>query len=352
MSVSFNYEKAMSLDWNGQVFVLTIRNETNMQYQYLYSNDGKSWSANVNDLSNSALLSKSPYNVHWLGTNFAVVGNLTTSSGNTILRSVDGTVCSGIPINTGVPLYDIEANLEFPHTITFPRNMTLALGGNSTNSTKIAYSTDEGITWMPSSNSADVFSTTANNAVWNGRTWVAVGAGTNTIAVSHDATIWIGRGNYIFTTAGYGIAWSNEQAQWVAGGAGTNSLAYSSDGAYWFGLGNTVLSTVYDVQWNGSIWVAAGVPITGNKSLAYSYDGRTWALPTQTNLFDISASKVQWNGVFWTAIGSSSAENGSSDIATSSDGVVWQMQNNAAFNAAPIKNIYSNAKTPITLFTS
>jgi len=352
---SFNYEKALSLDWNGQVFVLTIRGETPLTYNYLYSYDGTNWTTS-RDLSNSAVLvNKNPYNVKWTGTNYTMMGNLSTSSGNTLLRSSDGIKYSALTTtNLNDPVYDLETNLEFPHTITFPRNMTLALGGAPADTTKIAYSLDEGITWTPSSNSAAVFTSTANNAVWNGKLWVAVGSGGNTIATSTDANTWVGRGSYIFTTAGYGVAWSREQTQWVACGTGTNSLAYSPDGVYWTPISNSltgILSTAFDVQWNGTIWVATGVPISGNKSIAYSYDGRSWSLPTQTNLFDVSGIKLSWNGNMWTSIGRSTAADASSNIATSIDGINWKMFYNSNLYSPSLTNIYTNSKTNKTLIT-
>ena len=351
MSVSFNYEKALSLEWNGQLFVLTVRDETNFYADYLYSYDGINWSSSA-DLSNSTILtSKNPFNIKWTGTNYAMLGNLATTNGNTILRSIDGIQFSPMQTNISAPLYDLETNLEFQNTITFPRNTTLALGGSAADTTKIAYSIDEGLTWIPSANSANVFTTTANNAIWTGKTWIAVGQGGNTIATSMDGNNWVGQGSYIFTTAGYGVAWSNEQSLAVAGGSGTNSLAYSNDGIFWTGIGNTLLSTVYDVEWNGSIWIACGVPISGNKSIAYSTDGKQWSLPTQTNLFDVNATKIGWNGSFWTVVGSSTAGNGSYNIATSINGITWIMKNNQSF-ANPIQNMYSSPLSPITLYYS
>ena len=346
MSSSYNYEKALSLEWNGQVYVLTVRNETPIGgINYLYSSDGVSWYSS-SDLSNSQLLTQSnPFNVKWTGTNFAMVGNVANVGGNTILRSgAAGTKFSALSTagqGTNAPLYDLEANLEFPHTITFPRNTTLALGGAPADTTKIAYSLDAGITWTPSANSSAVFSVTANNAVWNGKIWVAVGQGGNTIATSVDGNTWIGRGAYIFTVAGQGIAWSPQQALWVAAGQGTNSLAYSVDGVYWTGLGTAMLGSGADVQWNGTVWSAVGGPNATNKSISYSYDGKNWSNPTQSNLFDITGIKTAWNGYFWTAIGSSTPANNIYNIGTSVDGIFWFMQKNTNFSSN-ITNMFTN----------
>jgi hypothetical protein len=354
---SYNFEKALSLEWNGQLFVLTVRKDTYMgstnNKDYLYSYDGSTWITG-SDISNSTLLvNKNPYNVKWLGNQYEIMGNITsTTSGNTLLKSRDGTSFSSIPANNSVPVYDLDANLEFNNTITFPKDVTLALGGASADSTKIAYSLNGGISWTPSANSSTIFSNTVYNAAWNGKLWVAVGSGGNTIATSTDGSNWIGRGSYIFNTAGYGIAWSNEQTMWVAGGEGTNSLAYSYDGVYWSGLGNTIVNPVYDVEWNGSLWVAAGAPISGNKSIAYSYDGLNWQLPAQTNLFDVSAQRISWNGSFWTGIGKSTANNGFYNMATSMDGIRWNMINNTSFNNEILTSMYANPKIPTTFITS
>ena len=342
--------QSFALEWNGSVFILASRNETTDVGSYMYSYDGLSWTSSE-DLSNSSILiNKNPYNVKWTGTNYALMGNLTTSTGNTILRSTNGIHYSALSTNTTTPMFDLETNLEFPHTITFPRNITLALGGVTADSVKIAFSTDDGITWTPSANSATVFNKSANNAVWNGKLWVAVGATGNTLATSTNGNAWVGRGSYIFTTEGFGVAWSNEQAQFIAAGSGTNVLAYSYDGVYWLGLGTGMLSIAYDVQWNGSIWVATGTPGSNNKSIAYSYDGRTWANPTQTDLFDIAGKKLSWNGSFWVVVGTSTISNSYNNIGISNDGVIWKMMYNTSFISMTLNNIYSN--NDITLITT
>lgn len=349
MSTNYNYEKALSLEWNGKMHILTVRKELDyLNFNYLYSYDGSNWLTS-SDLSNSTILTnKNPYNVKWTGSNYDIIGNLSTSDGNVIMRSSDGIKYSIINTNLQGPIYDMETNLEYQNTIIFPKNVTLAIGGNVTDTTKIAYSYDEGITWTPSINSSKVFTNSATNAVWTGKKWVAVGNGGNTIAISSDGNTWIGQGSYALTSAGYGIAWSKEQALLVAGGEGTNSLAYSSCGCYWTGLGNTILSTVFDVQWNGSIWVAAGIPVSGNKSLAYSFDGKTWGLPSQIDLFDIYAIKTTWNGSFWIACGTSINRN--YNIATSSDGINWNMKYNPNITGS-ITNVYSIPYMGKTVYT-
>lgn len=352
---SFSYEKALSIDWNGQLFILTIRKETPVaSFGYLYSYDGINWTSRY-DLSTNLLTNSNPYNVRWTGTNFTMIGNISTSQGSTTLKSIDGLNYSINNSSTFLPpLHDLEVNTEYPNTITFPKNTTLVLGGISTDTTKIAYSLDEGNTWTASSNAATIFSNSANAANWNGKIWVAVGSGsTNTIATSLDGNNWVGRGNYIFTNAGLVVEWAKEIKLWVAGGSGTtNSLAYSVDGVYWIGLGTNILSTVYDLKWNGNIWVATGSSVTGlSKSIAYSYDGKNWNYPTQTNLFDVSATSVVWNGEFWAVVGQSSTTNNSYNFATSYDGTSWNMQI-LAYNKMTFNNIYTNPKLTNTTIVS
>lgn len=354
---SFSYEKALSIDWNGQLFILTIRKETPISsFGYLYSYDGLNWFSRYDVSNNPVLTSNNSYNVRWTGSNFSMIGNISTSQGNTSLRSFDGLNYS-INNNSSFlpPLFDMELNAEFPNTITFPKSTTLALGGISTDTNKIAYSLDEGNTWQSSSNASSIFSISANAANWNGKIWVAVGSGTgNTIATSTDGNNWVGRGKYIFTTAGIAIEWSKEQKLWVAGGSGTtNSLAYSTDGIFWIGIGTSILSAVYDVKCNGSMWVAVGDPAIGStKRIAYSYDGKSWFFPTQNNLFDLSATSIAWNGEFWAAAGNSSSSNNYYSLATSYDGVVWNMQVLAYYKIF-FNNFFSNPKTTnMTIITS
>ena len=305
------------------MFVLTLsNNNNNNSNNYLYSYDGKNWT----DISNSSLLTKNmPNKVKWTGSQFHIAGDISTSDGNTLLKSHDGIHYTPLKQKTEIPpLQDIESNLEFQHTITFPRNMTIALGGSPADSVKIAYSLDEGLTWNPSTNSSAVFTEKATNACWNGLLWVATGKGGNSLATSTDGIQWIGRGSYIFSTGGECICWNSDKGYWLAGGSGTHSLATSYDGVYWSSISNP-LACIKDILWNGHLWVATGIPdpSTPTKSVIYSQDGRTWKSPDQTDLFDIHGNKISWNGSFWTIIGSSQSNQ---LITTSNDGIHWNVQ--------------------------
>jgi len=216
-------------------------------------------------------------------------------SGNNLLTSKTGRNFSAIPIQGNAAtfsIYDLECNLEQTNQITFPQNTTLALGGVAADTTKIAYSTNSGITWTASTSASGVFSGSCNAAVWNGKIWVALGSvvisGTgNTIATSPDGINWTGRGAYIFSTAGNAVAWAKELGLWVATGQGTNVAAYSYDGVYWFAGSNTSsLLSGNDVKWNGATWVLAGS--TNNVGILYSSDGKNW---TQVQVQNLVISK-------------------------------------------------------------
>jgi hypothetical protein len=94
-----------------------------------------------------------------------------------------------------------------------------------------SHSHDGGFTWSDASSNIGSLMTTVNKTHNNGKLWVAVGQGANTIATSPDGMHWVGGGADIFTTAGLDVYWSN--SLWVAVGQGTNTIAYSNDGIYW-----------------------------------------------------------------------------------------------------------------------
>jgi hypothetical protein len=327
---SYNtYDKTTSIDWNGQQFILTARNEiTDGSFSYAYSSDGISWTKS--DFY-SNITTQNPYSVKFLGDKFIATGNLISSSvdscGNTITQNsiiniVDGQFPLSIPTNiTGnAKIYDIECNIEHPNCVLFPRTTALALGNT------ISYSTNQGTNWQNISSSP--FSVSVNDAVWNGKLWVAVGTGsTNTLATSLDGFTWTGRGNSIFSSSCNGIDWCPLQKIYVATGSGTNVIAVSMDGIYWRGINSTLFSSGgNDIKWNGSIWVAVGSTSNGN-TIAYSHDALTWNYSTTS--FQTSGTRLYYDGSMWTAYGSDPSYN----IATSSDGIKWTLSYVSGANA-------------------
>ena len=317
----------VSIEWNGSVFVLTQKNQSDGNTIYKYSQDGTNWdSANV---PTSLLTNNTAFVSKWVGDRFLVAGNLATSgvSGNCCLSSPDGVNYSITKMKNGVAIQDVETNLEYTNTIVFPRTINLAVGipsGNA-NSSTISYSLDNGDSWNPSVSSGVVFPGGATQAVWNGKIWVAVGsAGTsgegNTIATSYNGIDWMGRGKYIFSGKASGVAWSKQQTRWVAVGSSVVA-AYSSDGVYWLETQIPGFSEANSIGWNGQLWVAAGTPVDGNaQSIAYSSDGQSWT--SVSAMFSIKATAVEWNGTYWSVFGQDPTYN----LATSADGIHWKIQ--------------------------
>lgn len=319
--------KRVSIDWNGSVFMLT-HNDSSGNTSYKYSYDGIAWeTADVPALSvNNALGAK------WIGDRMLITGNLSTTQGNVVITSPDGIHYSITKTANGVQLQDVESNLEYRNTIRFPHTVDLALGGLSTDTSKIAYSLDKTATWYLSANSSGVFSVSANGAVWNGRVWVAVGEGGNTLATSNNGDEWTGRGKYVFSERASGVAWSKEQNRFVAVGKST-TVAHSVDGVYW--LGGSIPGMVEGkcVKWNGEIWVAGGVPVVnGTGSIAYSFDGKTWT--SVPGMFSGNAHTIEWNGTYWCVFG----EDSTYTLATSSNGIDWRIENNGSITPQPVYN--------------
>jgi hypothetical protein len=125
--------------------------------------------------------------------------------------------------------------------------------------------------WIPLGKS--IFSVLGSGIEWCGDKWVAVGEGTNTIAISTDGVSWTGFGSSIFTIFGRRIAYNGKII--VAVGSGTNTIAYSFDGLKWIGLGSSIfLSAGADIKWTGKYFIATG---SGGNTMAISGDGITWS---------------------------------------------------------------------------
>jgi len=125
-----------------------------------------------------------------------------------------------------------------------------------------------GATWSPVG--AGLFSVGRAIAT-NGKQFIALGSGANSLAYSYDGVSWIGLGLSIFSVSGYDAAFGTNS--WVAVGQGTNSLAVSNDGLTWTGLGTGIFSSATSVYWNGVAFIATG---QGPNTLASSPDGYNW----------------------------------------------------------------------------
>ena len=154
--------------------------------------------------------------------------------------------------------------------------------------------------------STSPFSSACYAIEYNGQLYIAVGAGTNTIAYSYDGWHWTGLGTSIFSSNGYAVKWNGYM--WLAGGSGTNAIAYSYNGLNWTGLGltsATYTTSCLSINWNGQIWMTCG---TGTNCAAYTkeiygvYGGTAtsqWNVVALTGHFTGSGAAVGWNGFLW-----------------------------------------------------
>jgi hypothetical protein len=304
--------RGTSVIWNGKYWVASGEGGLNT---LAYSADGINWTADGASLF--------LYNVKGLAANMAK-GSVILQTNYTAPPTVSNPiwVVSGVinynsPLNTNISMA-YSANGQTWTGITNPvftaQGNCVAYSSNNTwiatgaGGNTLAFSTTGNI-WTGLG--INIFSVTGNFATWNGVMWVAVGIGANTIAYSYNGITWTGAGSGIFSNSGNDITWNGWM--WVAGGAGGNTLAYSYDGINWFGLGTTVFTAAgFSINWNGFVWVTAG---QGTNTLAYSYNGQYW-IGLGSSIFTTGCYDVVWNGKIWIAVG-----EGTNAIAWSQTGI-------------------------------
>lgn len=168
-------------------------------------------------------------------------------------------------------------------------------------------------------NGSAIFTTSGNGGCWSGTRFLAVGAGTNTIAWSHDGITWNGLGATIHSTAGNAAAWNG--IRFITVGSGTNTIAHSTDGnaaATFTGLGTSIFGTQGNgIAWNGTRWVAVG---QGTNTIAHCIDtgSAVTFIGLGTSIFSTAGRGVCWAGNQFVAVG-----NGTNNFATSSNGITW-----------------------------
>jgi hypothetical protein len=297
-----------NIKWNGTQFLAVGDKDT---AQYLISNDGISWQG----LSSGTW--DTIYNASWDGRVWMAVGKL--GSKTSTAYSYDGVYWTAVDSSIS-PLYNnaygVEKNIEKKNKIIFPSNQILLLnnisGGWVGNGVLSGNPSSDKKTWTEFSSSIKI-----NQACWNGKQWVGVGkAG---VTVSEDGVTWSQVDTSIFSIEGNSIIFDGKK--FVAVGQGVNSIAYSYDGFIWIPVPNStkLISSGVRVFYDGKIYVAVGAgPVN---SIAYSYDGITWnaVVNSAINLLS-SINSVYSNGAIWIAVGKG-VEN---TIIYSNDGVTWK----------------------------
>ena len=360
---------ALRLSWNGKILVIQSNGTNTLGYSY----NGITWVG----LGTTIFPSLQWGSLQWNGKSFLAGGGRNGgASTNGLAYSYNGVNWVGLGTTVINQPYNIAYNARRQHTITYQRNMTIAVGTTTfgsaysydgiiwtnftnptigqgggiayngrvwvsgTNSTgnSLAFSKD-GFSWTTIGSSAALLKVAPQRMTWNGTIFVAVcddNTAGNCIAYSYEGTTWMPsyQSNSIFWGGAWSVA-SNSQMIIAVGlnnaGVG-NTIAYSTNGYNWIGLGaSTITRWGFDVANNGSMWVAVG----SLGQIAYSYDGITW-LPTGTTVFSTNNVRgVAWNGTMWVAVGQSpfvaysynginwTAGSGTGLFTTSGYGVTW-----------------------------
>jgi hypothetical protein len=269
----------------------------------------------------NTIASSSDYGVTFTNgsaTIFTTSGNALICFKNTFIAGGSGTYSlayfennNWIPVNSSLDIFS-KVN-GFCLSKKNNQDIIIAVGeGNH----KIAYSYDLGKSWLLFSSS---FFTTSCNAIQNnGKTLVGVGVSTlgNVAYSNNNGNTWVFSSTSL-DVKGNCVYWDGDK--WWIGGQGTSSsLSYSFDLVSFVDIGNSLLSEVKSIDSNthNALFVAVGTGASHSIMTSNTF-GVTWTGRGKT-IFDVGNS-VKWNGKFWVACGSSV----SCSIAYSTTGIVW-----------------------------
>jgi hypothetical protein len=303
-----------AIEWNGYQFVAVGVAGTS---PICYSYNGINWISATTTIGVG-------YGIGWNGDAWIAGG----TGANTLAISQDGIVWTGLGATTFSTIsYQSFPNNSRCNTITIPTNRSV-VGGQGTDA--LAYSDDDGANWIGLGTS--IF-TACRTVATNGRVWVAGGVGTFRLAWSANGKVWNGIQNStnIFTTNCYSIIWDGTKfiAVGQSGGSGNNVLSYSFDGSNWFPVANSnpFLTAVFDIAYNGSIYVGVG----SGGIIATSTTGISGWTRVATGLFTGDVLSIVWSGTKFVVMGT-----GTNQVAYSSDGVNWtaSTSGNSVFTTA------------------
>lgn len=295
-----NTQNPISIQTNGEVFVMTVKNELNNNYNYKYSYDGINWTSSVFPVSTN------PSQIKWLGNQFCVLGDKILKSTDGIDFSVSQNTISPTLTNTN----DIETNTTRPHSIVFPIDTTLCCS-----SQQIATSNDGGFTWSVATTL--ISNGTIKDAIWMGTQWIIVS--NYNIVYSSDTVSWVKTPVPLENPKS--IEWNAKQHMLVLVGDG--GVATSSDGVYWIVLGKLGMDVGENVTWNGEKWIVYGYLNSQNVKIE-SEDGMWWSTPQNTT-FPVSFSPTIYNQTQYLYIDSSAI------LQISYDGTTWSPSTSSPF---------------------
>ena len=283
-------------------------NNTVYRKNILYSTDGVSWQ----ESSDTPIVISAGVAY---GNNLWVVvgrgGDETVSNGKNIAYSTDGIswqASSGTPFNSGNGL-DIAYGNNLWVAVGQAADGTLAPTGKN-----ILYSIDNGLSWLESSDTPfgigplGTYKGTGFGVAYGNNRWVAVGCGVDSTGAQNGKNIlystdngvsWLESSDTPFGIKGAGFAVAYANNLWFAVGMGTDgagvkngkNILYSTDnGVSWQesfgtpfgnGLSNIFIGLGLGITYGNNLWVAVGCGADGasavtGKNILYSTDGINW----------------------------------------------------------------------------
>lgn len=302
---------AQAVAWNGQIWVAVGSGYTTVAS----SVDGISWVPR--DMS--TVIGSAAYGVTWNGTLWIVVGYSGATVGtNIVSTSPDGIVWTGR--GSFVSTSGVNPGLG---RITWNGSLFSTVSAASSK----AYTSTDAITWTERSHNYTV----GYNVIWNGSLFImclGTSGSVSVIETSADGINWTAiSASYSGTEYWNSAAWSPSLGIWVLAGYQSNAsyssyLMYSYNAYTWTSVGPSAGAyTLYDIQWNGTNFVAAGLTY-----LLYSTTGTAFTLFTHGlgTVYSLAWSPTlnggagRWVAVTNTAIYYTNTNNGSGGWTTTS----------------------------------
>ncbi len=294
--------RGRGIAWNGSMWIAVGKDSTTGASIAYSMDNGQQWTPVTNS---DALFSVSGYGIAWSGSRWIAAGQ----GNNSLLYSDNG--LSWTPVVGSTTLFANGA-----YGVAYNGSRWVAVGAGTIFT--IAYSTDNGLTWVGGKDASgngsvvSIFTTQGYNVTWGGYRWVAVGAGGNSIAYSidisagglvataEDGAVWQGVANSssLFSLGARSIAWNGKR--YVAVGGTTNSIAHSKDGITW---------TPITLGGGGSLWVSVGAS-QSTGAISYSLDGKSWTDVSTTSIYttpnygqNLGLQSILWTGSKWLGSG-------------------------------------------------
>jgi hypothetical protein len=256
-------------------------------------------------------------------------GNNATLATGTISKNTDG---NGIVLDesTSWTFPNVGVSSTWSTNIWYKNkpsnNIVTTSGYLQVQGPNIAFSTNN-TTWNVINSTVMGSSNYVGGIAYNGSYWLA--GGSNGIWKSSNGTTWTQSGSVAITQI-FNIVWSSEDSYWLA--CGSAGIVKSTDGQNWVTATNPENNNgnnwyVYDIAWNGTIWVAVDQrSIGGTTNVSYSSDGLTWTSSTTDVGGGYGMNCVAWHSPYWivggSAHGSITPETNNA-VAKSIDGINW-----------------------------